>query len=871
MKRILSLTSGFVMSLMAEETPPLNVVLIMADDLGPEMLGCYGATDVNTPNIDRLAREGTFFKTCWTVPVCGPSRVLLMTGRYGHRTGEWNMGDRLGGPQRVNPALNFSRDQPTFGKMLKSAGYATALAGKWQLVSPTTKNIAAAGFDEYCVWSIPFKEGFGSREVRNGRGDLANNGSRYWYPSIEQNGQMVRTQPADYGPDIYCNFLIDFMQRNKEKPLMLYFPMCLPHSPIGKTPLWNGEINDDVETIKRNVEYIDVLVGRIVDAVEKEGLTGRTVFIFTGDNGTELNGKNTPTDKGCSVPLIFKGPGIKAQGMVDTLTDFSDIMPTLASFAKTELPAGFEYDGHDLTPVLCDGKKGARDWIFSYMGQFKMARNQNWILECESEDAPGCLYYSPSPAVYVDKTDDPEADAIRRTLKTVTDIRPAPVSTREQRAEFTDYLTRYQSGDNLHAIPEQSAELLRRLKDGSFPMSATDARTHLFLLSGQSNMGGLDPEISFIPALQKMLPGDQIIFVKEAVGGQPIRRWYKNWKASDGNLSVEADGLLYDRLMEKARAAMPDFKIPDTITFVWMQGERDAKENLGDVYQQSLSGLFEQLAGDLRRDDINFVIGRLSDYGMKKEIIADWVPVRTAQKNVAEKMPFAVWVETDDLNDPKDGLHYNSAGYKELGYRFAQGAVRLINARTTGGDYNRAVFPDNLNPDLAATVTAVVKTDSSDVKSGSDSLIRNGGFETVKGKKPADWTITGNGYVTGDYKVSGNYAGTIQSDGAINVRFNSVEFPVTAGEKYEARWFWKYDLPEKSSASMTVIWNDAAGNRVKISINRATGKSNDFIEQTAVYQVPAGAVSAVCQFIIMPNNKGIIYFDDISFIKKIDK
>ncbi len=116
----------------------------------------------------------------------------------------------------------------------------------------------------------------------------------------------------------------------------------------------------------------------------------------------------------------------------------------------------------------------------------------------------------------------------------------------------------------------------------------------------------------------------------------------------------------------------------DTVTFVWMQGERDAKERHGEVYQKSFAGLVKQLSDDLGRDDLNFVIGRLSDCLNKKPGKSHWMEVREAQVAVAEKNPRGAWVDTDDLNGPKDGLHYNKEGYAELGKRFAEKAVELV-------------------------------------------------------------------------------------------------------------------------------------------------------------------------------------------------
>jgi len=200
----------------------------------------------------------------------------------------------------------------------------------------------------------------------------------------------------------------------------------------------------------------------------------------------------------------------------------------------------------------------------------------------------------------------------------------------------------------------------------------TGHKVHLFILSGQSNMGGLKPEVSFTPAVTQALAPDEVLVVKDALGGQPIRRWYKKWKPAQGD-EPKATGDLYDRLMAKVKKALAG-KTPDTITFIWMQGERDAREKHGTVYAAALAGLVEQLRDDLGRKDVNFVIGRLSDYGKD----ASWNQVREAQVKVAEADPRGAWVDTDDLNGPKNALHYTKEGYAELGKRFAAKALELI-------------------------------------------------------------------------------------------------------------------------------------------------------------------------------------------------
>jgi hypothetical protein len=199
---------------------------------------------------------------------------------------------------------------------------------------------------------------------------------------------------------------------------------------------------------------------------------------------------------------------------------------------------------------------------------------------------------------------------------------------------------------------------------------------HLFILSGQSNMAGLNPNISFTPTVTKALAGADVIVIKDAASGQPIRRWYKKW-APEGGKTPKRTGDLYDRLMKKVAAAVGDKK-PTTITFVWMQGERDANEKHGNVYAASMAGLIGQLRADLKRPDVNAVIGRLSDFSNGNRRYKHWDEVRAAQVKVAENDPRVSWVDTDDLNGKGNGLHYDKPGYKELGSRFAKSALKLV-------------------------------------------------------------------------------------------------------------------------------------------------------------------------------------------------
>lgn len=218
-------------------------------------------------------------------------------------------------------------------------------------------------------------------------------------------------------------------------------------------------------------------------------------------------------------------------------------------------------------------------------------------------------------------------------------------------------------------------EIRRQMKENQMPWTPWEEK-HLFILSGQSNMSKLNPDISFTPTLEAEFGKDSVIVVKDSMSAQPIRRWYKDWRSSEGDHPKET-GDLYDRLMTKVYAATKGNKIK-TVTFVWMQGECDAKEEHGTVYAMSLKGLVRQLMADLKRDDVNVVIGRINDFSMNNKSHPHWTKVREAQVEVAESLTRCNWVDTDDLNGSQNGIHATNEGYKTLGERFANKAIELI-------------------------------------------------------------------------------------------------------------------------------------------------------------------------------------------------
>ena len=219
------------------------------------------------------------------------------------------------------------------------------------------------------------------------------------------------------------------------------------------------------------------------------------------------------------------------------------------------------------------------------------------------------------------------------------------------------------------------------LTDTGRAQLAQSSGKNLFILSGQSNMKRLDPAVSFIPAVEKAFGADNVIVVQDAEGGSAISYWLL---PEPGKRNKKA-GRYYKRLMEKVDAATEGQSLA-SVTFVWMQGERDANSNVmnGDGYSEDLQTLLKQLRTDLGRDDLNVVIGRLSDFGFTakgKQKYKDWEKVRNAQVALADSNPRYAWINTDDLNDglkkPND-LHADSEGYKLMGQRFADKAIALI-------------------------------------------------------------------------------------------------------------------------------------------------------------------------------------------------
>jgi len=421
----------------AEKKRPPNLILIMADDLGAKELACYGNTQHRTPHLDALARTGARFKTCYTAPICHPTRLEIMTGQYGCHNGVYHFAGRRGGPKRDDPAEQIT-SHVTFAHLLKKNGYATAQAGKWQLTGKVPTLVYEAGFDEYCMWAYkhnlpPGVEHTGGWEGAAGRSRT----SRYWHPSIIKNAKYLPTKPDDYGPDIFTDFVIDFATRHKDRPFFIYYPMALTHGPFYTTPDTtrgpDDRFKNDRANFKANVEYMDKCVGRIVAAIERLGLRNNTVLLFTGDNGTGGQGKGQVTELGARVPMIVNGPGlVKPIGVRDELVDTTDVLPTLCDFGGADLPTDRPIDGRSFAPLLRGEPFQEREWCFAYLGDGRILRTKRYLLEQNTPHRFGRLYdcgSSRDGSGYKDVTDSqaPEVLAVKKRFLTILQDLPAPI------------------------------------------------------------------------------------------------------------------------------------------------------------------------------------------------------------------------------------------------------------------------------------------------------------------------------------------------------------------------------------------------------------------------------------------------------------
>lgn len=335
-----------------------NIIFILSDDIGYEVPTVNGGQSYTTPNIDFLGEQGMRFTQCHATPLCSPSRFMIMTGKYNFRNyRQWGIMDST---------------QRTFGNMFRDAGYKTAVYGKWQM-DGGDRSVRNFGFDDYLLWDPNRNE----------------QEQRYKSPRLYQNGAYIADSLTlnKYSEDIICDSLLHYIEKNKENPFFIYYPMVLCHVPQSPTPEdtafagWNPNLNiTDTQFFPSMVKYMDGKVGLIINKVKELGLEDNTIIIFSGDNGTSrkifsdfddstiLGGKTQTTEIGTHVPLMVYWKGKITPGSInDDLIDFTDFFPTLADLGHIPLPTNYgALDGVDFGQRLTGGAGNPRSYVFCH-------------------------------------------------------------------------------------------------------------------------------------------------------------------------------------------------------------------------------------------------------------------------------------------------------------------------------------------------------------------------------------------------------------------------------------------------------------------------------------------------------------------------
>lgn len=420
MKNQLILTAASVGALSGctqQENRPkdLNVIYILADDLGYGDLGCYGQTKIHTPNIDRLAAEGMLFTQHYAgCTVSAPSRSALMTGQHtGHTPIRGNKGGT--GDDGVEGQHPIPADTYTLGKMFRQAGYVTGTFGKWGLGSPARKAHPPI------------------RDRRVLRLQLSGARHKYYPTHLWHNREKILldgndlAHTAQYSHDIIQERTLDFIRRNKERKFFAFLAYTLPHaellvpedeiieayrgrfeekpyaaksgdySPEGKHPIHYCSQPEPRTSFAAMVTRLDRYVGEVTELIDSLGLRERTIIVFTSDNGPHREGGADPDffgsygplrgikrdmyEGGIRVPMIARCPGLIAEGTrTDFVSAFWDVLPTFADMAGAEVPANV--DGISMLPTLF-GEKGQREheylyWEFHENGGKTAVRTGNW-------------------------------------------------------------------------------------------------------------------------------------------------------------------------------------------------------------------------------------------------------------------------------------------------------------------------------------------------------------------------------------------------------------------------------------------------------------------------------------------------------------
>ena len=392
-----------------------NVVIILADDQGWGDLSVNGNTNLSTPNIDSLGKNGTIMDRFYVCPVCSPTRAEFLTGRYHPRGGVWNVST---GGERLNT------DETTIAQTFKAAGYATGAFGKWHNGTQYPYHPNARGFDEYY-------------------GFTSGHWGSYFNPPLDHNGQMV--EGKGYIVDDLADHAMKFIEDHKDGPFFCYVPFNTPHSPMQvPDPYWNKFAKADLKLRARDgdkeeipftravmamCENIDYNVGRILKKLEDLKLSDNTIVIYFSDNGPNsfrwnggMKGKKGTVDEGgVRSPFLIRWPGhIPAGQKLPQISGAIDLLPTLADFADVPLISKKPLDGVSLKPLITGAVKSWPDrMIFSHWAGKVSVRTQRYRF-----DDKGGLYdmeADPGQTKDISSTDKATADRLSKALKTWSD------------------------------------------------------------------------------------------------------------------------------------------------------------------------------------------------------------------------------------------------------------------------------------------------------------------------------------------------------------------------------------------------------------------------------------------------------------------
>ncbi|MFC5457780.1 sulfatase [Prosthecobacter fluviatilis] len=345
-----------------------NIVVILADDLGYGDLGCYGHVKIKTPNLDRMAAEGARLTqfNC-PAPFCAPTRAALMTGRYPFRCGMTQNPAPDGGPEA--DALHLPEKETTLAQVLKAAGYATAMVGKWHLGHKAGFLPTDRGFDEY--YGIPYSNDMRPVQVLEGTQVIE-------YPVVQATLTRRYTERA-----------LGFIERSKDQPFLLYLAEAMPHKPLAASEAFYKK--SEAGLYGDAVEELDWSVGQVLAKLKELGLDENTLVLFTSDNGAWFGGssgglrgmKSAQWEGGYRVPMIARWPGQIPAGQVrDQLAITMDLFATVLDVTGAKMPDDRALDGRSLMPVLKSAEaKPPHEYIFGHLNsKLGNVRDVRWKL-----------------------------------------------------------------------------------------------------------------------------------------------------------------------------------------------------------------------------------------------------------------------------------------------------------------------------------------------------------------------------------------------------------------------------------------------------------------------------------------------------------